>query len=135
MGSQISRKQRLLLPWILLTNESREWPCIYVYVRLMRGDIDKAMQMSFVIWRISNAARCQDLLFNFLPVIAYGMMLRKQVVEYGNILNELWYIADQDIDNSGNVYTKYESRIPQYYHRKSIPIVIRFIPISVRNSL
>lgn len=71
--------------------------------RLIRGDIDKAMQMSFPIWRIANASRRQDLLFNFFPLIAYGTLLRKQIVEFGNILNELLFIAEQDLDNSGNV--------------------------------
>ncbi|XP_023310586.1 adenylate cyclase type 10-like [Anoplophora glabripennis] len=72
--------------------------------RFLRGEIDKAMSMAYPIWRISNAACYSELLFISFPLLAHGTIIRNQVVEFGNILTELSYLIDQDVDKSERIW-------------------------------
>ncbi|KAJ8924439.1 hypothetical protein NQ315_007236 [Exocentrus adspersus] len=72
--------------------------------RFLRAELDKAMQMSYPVWRIANAARSPEILLGAFPFLAYGTLLRKQIVEYGNILTEMLYLVDQDVDNSEKIW-------------------------------
>lgn len=67
----------------------------------MRGDIEKATYLNFPMWRISNATRNSQLLNNSFPMLAYEALLRKQLVDFGNILTELRYLFDQDVGKTG----------------------------------
>ncbi|XP_018579406.1 adenylate cyclase type 10-like [Anoplophora glabripennis] len=74
------------------------------YSRFCRGDMEKSMLMSFPIWRISIAAKNTQLLFQCFNMIAYQTLLKKQIAEFGNMLNEMSYILDQALDNSEKMW-------------------------------
>lgn len=94
----------------LLRKSQNLFSIIVILTRFLRGEIDKVMLLAYPIWRISNAVRSPELLFVSFPVLAIATLLRKQVVEFGNILNELSYLIDQDVDKSGkNMWWKRKS--------------------------
>ncbi|KAG5893844.1 hypothetical protein JTB14_002570 [Gonioctena quinquepunctata] len=68
--------------------------------RLRRGEIDKFTQIGYLVWRLSTSSQNEFLIFRILPLLAYVVLAKKQLLEFTNILQEIQFLLVNDTDNS-----------------------------------
>ncbi|CAH1970769.1 unnamed protein product [Acanthoscelides obtectus] len=68
--------------------------------RARRGELEKYLHISYVAWRLMTSSQLETLVFVSLPFLVHMLLLRRQVTEFGNLLQEIRDLLDQDHDNS-----------------------------------
>nr|XP_023016522.1 adenylate cyclase type 10-like [Leptinotarsa decemlineata] len=68
--------------------------------RLRRAEIEKFLHIGYVVWRLSTSSQNEMLAFRMLPLLAHVVLLRRQLLEYNNMLQEIQYLFVNDTDNS-----------------------------------
>nr|CAI5849851.1 unnamed protein product [Callosobruchus analis] len=68
--------------------------------RARRGELEKYLHISYVAWRLMTSSQLETLVFVSLPFLVHMVLLRRQVMEFGNLLQEIRDLLDQDHDNS-----------------------------------
>ncbi|CAH1106140.1 unnamed protein product [Psylliodes chrysocephalus] len=68
--------------------------------RLIRAEIEKFLHIGHVVWRLASTSQMDALVFRILPLLAYIVLLRRQINECIQLLQEIQFLIDQDTDNS-----------------------------------
>nr|CAH7718092.1 unnamed protein product [Callosobruchus chinensis] len=68
--------------------------------RARRGELEKYLRISYIAWRLMTSSQLETLVFVSLPFLVHIVLLRRQVMEFGNLLQEIRDLLDQDHDNS-----------------------------------
>ncbi|CAG9821448.1 unnamed protein product, partial [Phaedon cochleariae] len=68
--------------------------------RLRRAETEKFLHIAYVVWRVSTSSQTELHVFRMLPLLSYIVLLRKQLLEFSNMLQEIQYLLETDTDNS-----------------------------------
>jgi len=69
--------------------------------RLCRAEVEKSIHIGYLLWRIASSTHMTFCLIDFLPTLVMLIVIRKHLIEAGNIMQELCMLASQDVDISG----------------------------------
>ena len=62
--------------------------------------------MGFVMLRISSTIHAITYSMEVMPVLVQALIMRKRIMEAVTVLFELEYFAEEDMDNSGEIFVK-----------------------------
>lgn len=71
--------------------------------RACRGEVEKAIHIGYLVWRISSSTHMTFILLSVLPMLVLLILMRKHINEAGNMMQEILLVAAEDTDISGNL--------------------------------
>lgn len=78
-----------------------EHSCYVFIFRLVRCEIDRAVNIGYTTLRISATIHAVELALYVYPMLMQALLIRRKVTEAVAILHEIEYYAEEDTDNSG----------------------------------
>lgn len=60
--------------------------------------MEKFTHIAYIAWRLTSSSKAVVILIKLLPMLAHIVLTKKQLLEFGNLLQEVSFFAEQEHD-------------------------------------
>ncbi|XP_076268027.1 adenylate cyclase type 10-like [Rhynchophorus ferrugineus] len=78
--------------------------CSIFFARISRCEIEKSIHIGYILWRIGSSTHLVSELLMLLPMLVMLILMRRHIIEAGNIMQDINLVASGDVDISGKCW-------------------------------